>query len=265
VVNVLNQFDDPFPDPAVYYDMLPYGASGNVNNPGGDISFNFSNNQPGSKQQLVGALKGSANFFYLGHGSPTKLMPNFDSGIELDADEIAKALGNPPYGDAKIGNPYKLVILVGCNAYSKAFADAFGIVDYTNARPTIPLGDFFALNAYLSQGRSKYSVQDYLDKGKYPQAFVAWPCQYAGFSMGNFSDGDSITDANSESSDLGTLFDDWQNGFPIDQCMTIFSNGECGHFSYIDPVILKAGLAVQEDSEWELSGCHDLRTTDRNP
>ena len=247
VVNLLTLFYDPFPDPDIMYWVRPVGGSGNVNNPGGDLSFNFTAGDPGSKQAFLSALNDSGNVFWSGHGSSTAIFPSPGLlGPKLKASEIGSALGNPTVilGSNYVYKPYKLVILLCCNGYSKSFADAFGIANYTNSR-AIPGGS-------LEDGRSTDTVEIYTTLGKIPQAYVGWPCNEFGVS----ADPNSVTE---EEIHLGNFFQAWQSGATITECMEQFGDAMAIDFPTAE------GNGIPNDRKWELSGCADLTTQNRNP
>ncbi len=254
-VNVLNLQDDP----SIVYRVYPDGSSGNVNNPNGEISFNFSAGQDGSKDQLKGALQNSGNFFWLGHGNPKQVGPRRDDSETpaLTAGEIAVTLDNVTRTNGyKVNNPFKLVVLVGCNAYSKDLADAFGIDTYTSPRPNgyaiFPLSDE---NSYLAAGRSTNSVDYYNSQLKSSQAFVGWPVTYYGIT----DDSTGLDDATWEEASIALLFSKWQQGKTITECMLNFSAREATRFHQGGD----EGLGIANDLKWELSGCWDLKTIHR--
>ncbi len=279
VVDLLNGFFDPFADPDLTYNILPLGGSGNVNKPGGDISFTFSGAYSGSKDQLIQALRGSGNFLWVGHGKPTFIYPDlYDESIKLTAKEIGFALNNDPGMQVYVGTnlyaqyvrmPYKLVVLFACQAYSQEFADAFGIADFTQARTPLtgppstfvnPLTGTTAYGEYLGAGRSTYTVEQYANTNKIPQAYVGWPVNInapndkdeVDFEMGNQAQWVSL----------------WQNGNTISFCMDWLASQEAARLTSSTRRDLMGGLPPDKMEgilKWELSGCKDLKITNRNP
>jgi hypothetical protein len=261
VVDELTAFYDPFPDPNLSYYILPYGASGNVNNPGGDLSFTFSKNYPDSKTALLNALYDSGNFFWVGHGCPNHITPNpgvFYDSPELTAKEISQKLGNPQTllnGNSYVMRPYKLVVLFGCNAYSSDFATAFGIADFMSARPAATSDQTFN-PYYLPGGRSTSTVESYGNQGKCAQAYVGWPC--------GVNRPTTIGTLDQEVSNFIDTFALWQSDtqphYTITQCINLLAGLEAGNLPTVtDPDGIVGVL------KWELSGCYDLRITDRWP
>ena len=279
VVDLLNGFFDPFADPDLTYDILPAGGSGNVNNPGGTLSFNFSQAYSDSKDVLTQALRGSGNFLWLGHGKPTFIYPNLnDEGTKLTAKEIGLALNNDPGIQVNIGTnlyayyvqrPYKLVFLFACRAYSREFADAFGIADFTPARTPLngppspvvnPLTNETEYDRYLGAGRSTSTVQDYTDMKKIPQAYVGWPV--------NINAPDNKDEVNYETGNLVGWVARWQIGKTISECMNSLASAEAARLTSSSRRDLMGGLPpdqIEGILKWELSGCRDLKITDRNP
>lgn len=272
VVAALNGFYDPAADPNLIYWVLPQGGSGNVNDPGSVISFNFSKNFPDSKDVLIGSLRDSGNFFWLGHGDPKYIFP-YPSTVgspspRLTAQEIGDALGNPTRpinGTNYIVSPYKLVILFACEAYSKSFADAFGIVDFTSARtpassPVLPGTGMGQSGPYLSEGRSMNTVANVILHKGIPQAYVGWPC--------NVNAPDNVSDVDSEQADVVDMFSLWETGDPnasdtITDCMNLLSREEAVYLPTLTKDLAQDG--IENIKKWELSGCFDLRVTDRYP
>jgi hypothetical protein len=263
VVTLLNDFFDLWEDPALSYWILPYGASGNANNPGGDISFNFSSSYPDSKNQLTQALRDSGNFFWVGHGNPSYITPNpsaiLPDNPKLTAGEIGLALDNPTTllnGNSYVVTPYKLVILFACDAYSWNFANAFGIADFTRAR-TPASSDQTYNPYYLPKGRSMNTVQNYKDLGKIPQAYVGWPCNV---NMPNDTD-----EVDYEQGNFWNMFYAWQDDtiepqLTISQCVQALADWESAKLTgNLDPD------GIEGVEKWELSGCYDLRITDKYP
>jgi hypothetical protein len=251
------------------YNVIPYGtAAGNVNNPNGEISFNFGTLNKFSKDALKGALAQGANLFWAGHGGPAAILasPGANKNASLTAGEIAKLLGNPSVvdGATTIANPYKCVILFCCEAYSKEMADAFGIADYTVPRvvKTTPISgtpiviggvSINAQTTYLEQGRSTDSTSDYNNLGKIPQVFVAWPGVFQSFGP-KFN----TVKLQNEQFNIANILSMWQQGYPIDACINDFGTAEAVLFPFDSE-----GNTIPDDQKWELSGCHDLTTKDR--
>jgi hypothetical protein len=265
VVDILNQYWEDPKNPALVYWIVPYGASGNANNPGGNISFNFGVDYPNSMNQLLQALVDSGNFFWAGHGSQTSISTGRGSPKKLKASDIVDALGNPvtaPNGWQFYNKPYKLVILWACSAYSRNFADAFGIAEYTPPRSVIHSQFYGDPSEYLDGGRSKSNVITYLNGGKIPQAFVAWPCFTYG--AGNPVLGGKADAAIKECQAMTELFMNWETDDPssiysIYNCMTWF-----GVRMIVDTFNKDdEGNGIPNNEKWELSGCYDLRVTDR--
>jgi len=260
---LLNGWYDSFLYPDYEYGILPDGASGNVNNPGGDLSFSFSAAYPDSKSQLLNALQDSGNFFYVGHGSPKELSPNEESLFSyppvISATDIANALENLVInnGNLYITKPYKLVVLFACRAYSFDFASAFGILNFETPRTPLNYTPLFKANQYLDTGRSQDTVFSYNSKGMIPQAYVGWP-------VGVNRPG-TATEVASEQNNIFRTFNLWQDNSQ-DTTATIY---DCiNYLAESEAILLTANLepdgylGVQL---WELSGCRDLRITDRWP
>jgi hypothetical protein len=70
--------------------------------------------------------------------------------------------------------------------------------------------------------------------------------------------------AQNEINALGALFNDWQNGLDITTCMTYFGEYEAAWNNGHQGVMLNSG-GIPNDLQWELSGCCDLKTSDREP
>ena len=266
IVDLLNGFFDPFPDPNLTYDIKPAGSSGNVNNPGGTLSFNFGGTYADSKDVLMQALQSSGNFFWVGHAKPSFIYPNLnDESLKLTAKEIGQVLNNLPktisHGTNYILKPYKLVILFACQAYSGDFADAFGIVDYTP--PRVPLSgppNPIIYDQYLNEGRATNTVDEYLASGKVPQAYVGWPC--------NINAPGNKDEVNLEQANIFSMFAKWQDDSPehftISQCMNSLAYDEAHTLTVFDPSKL-APDKIEGIRKWCLSGCKDLRITNRYP
>jgi len=263
---ILNDFFDIWDDPSVVYNILPSGGSGNVNNPGGANAFQLSTAMPGSEDQLKQALGSSANFFWRGHGSQYGIDT---SSLVVKATDIAGWLGNPAKtksGALEWQKPYSLVILFCCSAYSQANASAFGITDFTDPRTPMSvnadlyvppdINGVFGRDGYLDSGRSKSTVLDYIKQGKTPQAFVGWPV-----GLDRAQNASEVNKENTAISDH--LFFQWQNTKPsthytIYEVMWEFS----GNLPQYSDARVEAD-AVACTAKWELSGCRDLRVTDR--
>jgi hypothetical protein len=216
VLNILgnpSDFDSYFMEP--YPFNVPY--SGN--------SFRFDSER--DKRVLLGALQRNSRFFWLGHGGWNTLAGD---EVGISAQDVQNALGNllaqaTPKHPKTNSHLYKLAILNGCQTYSSAWSQTFG-VDYsaTNSTDT-------AL-AYQYTGRS-------------PRAFVGWT---------NLTEVPSILDYNGGlhaqfGVALAELFSNWMAGAPLDFCLDMFADtatsyGFSGHDS------------------WCISGCCDLRRYD---
>ena len=228
---------------------------------------------------MTQALRGSGNFLWLGHGKPTFIYPNLnDEGTKLTAKEIGLALNNDPGIQVNIGTnlyayyvqrPYKLVFLFACRAYSREFADAFGIADFTPARTPLngppspvvnPLTNETEYDRYLGAGRSTSTVQDYTDMKKIPQAYVGWPV--------NINAPDNKDEVNYETGNLVGWVARWQIGKTISECMNSLASAEAARLTSSSRRDLMGGLPpdqIEGILKWELSGCRDLKITDRNP
>lgn len=203
------------------------------NYPFGGTCFRYDSDT--DKVRLNQALAVSGNFFWFGHGSPAAIMGNEDHSLlaSFDVGDLLKnhSHESTPKKPLDDGSPYKLVILNGCETYSQAWANAFGIDFYANGS-SVPVS--FYNYAYLM-----------------PQAFVGWtkkigvPSAYQDLAAGGLIDAEY-------GEALGNLFADWMSGYPICNCMQDFSDTALGE----DPFHF-----VNADS-WRISGCYDLTRGD---
>jgi hypothetical protein len=140
---------------------------------------------------------GTSHFFWLGHGSPHMISPSpwAPFATYLSSGEIAKLLNNHG-GWSRSLQPYRLVILNSCDSYSKAWANAFGIL--------------------FSSSGSSWRVADYHRAGFDPGAFVAW------------YDSIPAPSTAAESTSLGGCLDvlhaEWMLGVPLNQCMKDYTS-----------------------------------------
>jgi hypothetical protein len=273
--NVLNWLTDTDTQGAPYR-LLPDAdpsPSSNFNKPLAEQTFRVSSQFKNSKKQLLEALKNSGNFLWSGHGNKDVLGTDISGGAIIKAKEVAKYLGNPTIlprpsqlqDVTRYKTPYKLVILFACYAYSPEWADAFGIANFTP--PRVPLGVPPmpnlppTLDQYLAQGRATETVVDYKNRGKIPQAFVAWPVTSWSSCAVVVDVISAIPDIRIEEQAWYALFSMWQDdGKTISECMQAF-----GQLSSRIQTGSLATDGVLDNLKWELSGCSDLRTFDRDP
>lgn len=179
-----------------------------------------------------GAFANSGNFFWFGHGSNISIAGN-PKKDELFCTEVGKFLGNTGYLPSDVDpkfnlHPYSLVILNGCETFSTLWAGAWGIESTPGA----------------------YSEYSYI--GRVPRAFVGWtkevgvPSQLKDFVF------DGVLDEEYGNC-LGSMFLAWMEGFPLDQCISIFS---------YDATTTEPLYFINQDS-WEISGCVDLEIYDQ--
>ena len=280
VVDKLADFLDLLDDQNLKYFILPTGGSGNVNNPGGTLSFNFSQAYSDSKDVLIQALRSSGNFLWVGHGKPTFIYPNLnDESTKLTATEIGLALNNSPGIQVFAGTnlfaqyvqrPYKLVVLFACQAYSPAFADAFGIAEFYPRRTPLgappstyvnPLTGKTEYEEYVGAGRSTNTVNQYIQAGKIPQAYVGWSV--------NINAPNDKDEVDYEMDDFGKWVSLWQDSDnTITRCMNIFASLEAAKLASSTRRDLMGGLPpdkIEGVLKWELSGCWNLTIKERYP
>ena len=217
VVDNLNTEADLYGD-GTDYNLLPVGASGNVNVPYAS-TFGWGNDSEDT-EILLQSLSEGGNFFYVGHGNPNRITPvpynwftqniTHNYGYGINAGDVAFQLDNSVRAHY-IAHPYRLVILNSCACYSKAWANAFGFAFQ-------PLG-------------SSYTVNDYASFHREPQAFVAWDTDVG---APDNTDADSIQ---KYQNCLEVLMEDWQEGYPIKDCMPdyaaiLYDNGFFGGKNY---------------------------------
>ncbi len=152
------------------------------------------------KEILMNALKAgdSGNFFWFGHGDVDVLQGNHKRSNIVPGD-VEGALKNKKHRSTPkraLANqhPYRLVILNGCNTYSKDWADAFGI-DFS------PNGTTNDVYAYYQQGRQS-------------QAFVGWTKSIEVPRAGNpnyYSTQYAVG--------LAALFSMWMDGYALESCL----------------------------------------------
>ena len=172
----------------------------------------------------------SANFYWWGHGAPD----NITSGGVLDpieAKDIAKYLRNDVRIRKQAKTPYRLVILDGCDAYSSAWANAFGIT-------------------YTKRGSLETCV-NYLHDGREPAAFVAWPCSIPAPKTDNVKGMEELRIC------LNRLFVSWQTGSKLIDIMKNYSQGlQQGDASFTSDYDNNGKIDIDE---YRISGCFDLR------
>jgi hypothetical protein len=278
--NVLNWLadTDALGDPYTVLPAADPGGNFNFNIPLGDKTFRVSANLKGSKKQLLAALKSSGNFLWSGHGNVNVISTMQSGGVKIKANEVAKYLGNPvkrnegTLGGQRVNveyrTTYKLVILAACYAYSLEWANAFGIADFTKPRKpenmpiTPPLPP--TLEEYLSSGRSTDTVEDYGRRNKIPQAFVGWPVYFWTSCAAVFDNKGTQADIQIDEIAYDALFSRWQDGGDtISECINKF--GQMSSAIQMPPGDALARDHILDNLKWELSGCFDLTTFDRNP
>jgi len=178
----------------------------------------FRYNDEIDKEILINAIKASdsGNFFWFGHGNGDTIYGNCNRS-SIISDEVEEALQNKKHRSSnKIarGNkhPYRLVIMNGCETYSRDWANAFGI-DY-------------------SEGGTTNDVYAYYRQGRQSRAFVGWKTSISVPRPGNpsfFSDYYAMG--------LAALFSGWMDGYTLETCLTWYAYymknyGFSGHDSW---------------------------------
>ena len=223
---VINILGNPAEDS---YFLLPA-----ANIPYGGTTFRYDSDS--DKTILMHALGVSKNFFWFGHGSHTGIMGNENHSFinPADVDKLLENYGylSTPKKPLDDQNPYKLVILNGCETYSEDWAHAFGFDFYPNG--------------------SSDSVADYEYVGRMPQTFVGWT-QKIGVPGANDVVWEGILDADYGDA-LAYMFQDWMAGYPIYQCVDDFQHTSAlfGAVPYL----------FQNVDSWKISGCYDLEKGD---
>ncbi|MCK9315681.1 MAG: Ig-like domain-containing protein [Verrucomicrobia bacterium] len=221
VINYLNSaaLDNP-------YTVLPIPQ----NDP--DISTAFCYDTFGDKNTLTNALAQSGNFFWFGHGGEDGFISGNPIFSSLSSDEIAKLLGNSNlpgnYMEQTMRpewnkRPYRLTVLNSCYSHDKFMAAAFG-VDFT-------------------ERMSNRRVNDYIDCGREPRAYVGWKgsivvptSAWTGYLVSYYYQ-----------SAMSTLWSKWMNEKPLNECLDGFDGWIRGHTIFY-------GM-----TRWNISGCYDLR------
>ena len=242
VVNNLDTLSDFFVDQGggYDYDLLPTGPGGNV--PYGS-AWQFLNDWD-SVDSLENALTSgsSANFYWWGHGNVDNIAPTSGQSKgqapDLYAGNIQTRLHNN-VREGNVNNPYRLVILDGCDGYSKLWADAFGIIYQVNG--------------------SSWTVHDYDNFGIDRQAFVAWTVETPAPSPIALTN----TGIDEWGNALSILFCEWQLGYPLNVCLKDYTDTLVSYGFTSDNGFLGcwgSGTAVKQ---YKISGCIDLTTFDR--
>jgi hypothetical protein len=232
-VDVLNTEWDEYGD-GTDYNLLPSGPGGNVPY---TSAFGWGNNFDDT-QTLKWNLSDSGDFFYVGHGGPTRITPvpfhwwqrffpaNPNYGIS--AKSLGEQLGNVvTRTNHYILHSFRLVILNSCNGYSREWANAFGFIFQANG--------------------SLYTVDDFNKLKRDPHAFVAWEPDLAAPDNTDSDNIDRYEDC------LWTLMDEWQSKVPLNDCMTF----------YTDKLIEKNFGWVYDPKKYKISGCVDLNNSYR--
>ncbi len=157
-----------------------------------------------SPRILTNAIAQGNNFFFSGHANAF-----FASAVAvacmypIRASQVSQLLGfSPSKSGASPKHPYRLVILKGCNTYSKAWANAFGI------RP------------FWGTGRTPFTMADYEAIGLGPRAFVGWTG-----SVQIPTDPDAWLWWHEG---YAELLDHWMGGERLDVCMEWFADAMLG-------------------------------------
>ncbi len=217
------------------YNLLPTDSGGNVPYAS---AWQFQDNQS-SINTLEGALGSGANFYWWGHCNTDVIAPT-PSGVNFVSSGMVGQILRNNADQGKIAHSYRLVILDGCEGYSKAWADAFGIV-------------------YQANG-SSYTVDDYNNRFHLdPQAFVGWTVDTpapSGWAL-------SVDGIQEWQNALDVLFSEWQLGYPLNVCIkdytdTLVSYGFTSDNGFLG--FYGSGVAVKQ---YKISGCVDLTTFDR--
>jgi hypothetical protein len=217
------------------YNLLPTDSGGNVPYAS---AWQFQDNQS-SINTLEGALGSGANFYWWGHCNTDVIAPT-PSGVNFVSSGMVGQVLRNNADQGKIAHSYRLVILDGCEGYSKAWADAFGIV-------------------YQANG-SSYTVDDYNNRFHLdPQAFVGWTVDTpapSGWAL-------SVDGIQEWQNALDVLFSEWQLGYPLNVCIkdytdTLVSYGFTSDNGFLG--FYGSGVAVKQ---YKISGCVDLTTFDR--
>ena len=217
------------------YNLLPTDSGGNVPYAS---AWQFQDNQS-SINTLEGALGSGANFYWWGHCNTDVIAPT-PSGVNFVSSGMVGQVLRNNADQGKIAHSYRLVILDGCEGYSKAWADAFGIV-------------------YQANG-SSYTVDDFNNRFHLdPQAFVGWTVDTpapSGWAL-------SVDGIQEWQNALNVLFSEWQLGYPLNVCIkdytdTLVSYGFTSDNGFLG--FYGSGVAVKQ---YKISGCVDLTTFDR--
>lgn len=217
------------------YNLLPMDSGGNVPYVS---AWQFQDNQT-SINTLEAALGSSANFYWWGHCNTDVIAPS-PSGVNFVSSGMVGQILHNNADQGNITHSYRLVILDGCEGYSKAWADAFGII-------------------YQANG-SSYTVDDYNNKFHLdPQAFVGWTVDTpapSGWAL-------SVTGIQEWQNALDVLFSEWQLGYPLNVCVKDYTDKLVSYGFTSDNGFLGfygSGTAVKQ---YKISGCIDLTTFDR--
>ena len=149
----------------------------------------------------------------------------------LSADEVASTLSN--YGSWHSSkHPYRLVILNSCESYSKAWANAFGVL--------------FSPDGSLSR------VADYTRLHIDPNAFVAWTVEIPSPA--------TATDSRSLGACLDVLHEEWMLGVPLNLCMKDYTTALVNSGP---PQNMTTAAGIPLVKLYRISGCRDLTTYTR--
>ncbi len=185
-----------------------------------------------------GALANSGNFFWFGHGLNYLIAGNAKKD-EIRCRQggeflgVGEYLGNSGYLPGDVDpkanlHPYSLVILNGCETFSELWSDAWGIESTPG------------------------SFAEYNNIGRVPRAFVGWTKECGVPGQRNDTLFDGVLDEEYGNC-LGDLFLSWMEGYPLNQCMSIFS---------YDATTTEPIYFINQDS-WNISGCVDLEIYDQ--
>jgi hypothetical protein len=207
------------------YDLLPAG----FNDAYSDNSFIWNGGTNSNKGTLTNALAdaNSGNFYWLGHGGPNSIGPTTNAGWgdTLASREVRALLinwGPVPWNSNILWNfhPYRLVILDGCQTWSKEWATTWGI-------PLLQTN----------------TIADYAQMGLDPCAYVGWSAiqtntisSAAGTAYGNC---------------LNELFRRWYIGQTLADCMTAYTA------KLMDPANTPRRI---NSETWHVAGCTNLTT-----